>query len=671
MRILPILFLLILFSLILPYPLFANEQEATSSAKLAVSITDVASPSSLLEQATTAAQLTEQTVAQPPSEWIQHANGSYTVNNLIIDRIYTPPFQNRVAIRFTNLPQVSATFTAKQIAEYAYEFTSPMEDGTFRYDLTLPLPEDANENAVVSYSEDGTNFAAVENEKEVDASSRTITVKNLMHFTIFTVTTVSDFNAGVSTDTTITDTGGGDGSVTNTLGAETSDASQTTGTTTESFDNTKWLAQTFTASQSGLLTKVTLSLKRAASTDGNVTVEIRNITTAKPGTTVLATADRQAFDLTTSQADYDFSFATPSALLTGTSYAIVVYRSGSGTITADYTWYRGVAGSGNDQYTNGSRFTSSDSGITWTQQTVANPGTGDLRFTIVRQSYETTGTHTSDVINAGTPSSFTELSWTESLATGTDITFEVRGASTSFVKTDTAPSWVSLGSMDSPVTLMSFLSQSIQYFQWRATLVGTATTSATLKNVSVTYNPIATPTTPSSSSPNVGSPSVPICSDGKPESAPKLTAAIVGVNSVTLSWEEANDPVSYYLIAYGTTPGSLQFGNPNIGSKGTTTFTVSELSGETRYYFRIRAGNGCTPGDYSNELVSTPRGVAISSRQALGFAPGVLGGQQQPSLTVEAELALPAVQPVKTGFLAAIGDFLTRITTFLGRIFGK
>lgn len=176
-----------------------------------------------------------------------------------------------------------------------------------------------------------------------------------------------------------------------------------------------------------------------------------------------------------------------------------------------------------------------------------------------------------------------------------------------------------------------------------------------------------------------GAATAPSCGDGKPGSAPKLTAATAGVNSVTLSWEEANDPVSYYLIAYGTTPGSLQFGNPNIGSKGTATFTVSGLSGGTRYYFRIRAGNGCTPGDYSNELASTPRGVAISSRQALGFAPGVLGKQgekkveavQQPSPTVEAESALPAVQRVKTGFLAAIGGFLTRITTFFGRIFGK
>jgi hypothetical protein len=47
---------------------------------------------------------------------------------------------------------------------------------------------------------------------------------------------------------------------------------------------------------------------------------------------------------------------------------------------------------------------------------------------------------------------------------------------------------------------------------------------------------------------------------------------------------------------------------------------VRGLSGGITYYFKIRAGNGCMPGDFSNELSATTRGGFISS-PAEGFAP--------------------------------------------------
>lgn len=114
------------------------------------------------------------------------------------------------------------------------------------------------------------------------------------------------------------------------------------------------------------------------------------------------------------------------------------------------------------------------------------------------------------------------------------------------------------------------------------------------------------------------------CNDTPPSSAPILTSAIAGVNSVTLFWTQAGDPVSYYLIAYGTSPGVYSFGNPNIGGKGTTSYTVAGLTGGVTYYFVVRAGNGCSPGPFSNELSSTPTGGFITGLPA-GFLPGVLG----------------------------------------------
>ncbi|MFH1827541.1 MAG: fibronectin type III domain-containing protein, partial [bacterium] len=86
-----------------------------------------------------------------------------------------------------------------------------------------------------------------------------------------------------------------------------------------------------------------------------------------------------------------------------------------------------------------------------------------------------------------------------------------------------------------------------------------------------------------------------------------------------------SDPVSYYLVSYGTSAGGQTYGNPNVGGKGTTSYTISGLSGRgATYYFKVRAGNGCEPGDYSNEISASPTGVFIAG-PAAGFAEGVLG----------------------------------------------
>ena len=55
---------------------------------------------------------------------------------------------------------------------------------------------------------------------------------------------------------------------------------------------------------------------------------------------------------------------------------------------------------------------------------------------------------------------------------------------------------------------------------------------------------------------------------------------------------------------------SYIYGNPNIGSQGTTSYTVGSLSSGKKYYFVVKAINGCTPGSFSNE-VSTIAGESV------------------------------------------------------------
>ncbi len=134
-------------------------------------------------------------------------------------------------------------------------------------------------------------------------------------------------------------------------------------------------------------------------------------------------------------------------------------------------------------------------------------------------------------------------------------------------------------------------------------------------------------TSNSTSSTNNSGATTPVCNDTKPASAPiLLSAESTGQNEVTLTWSKASDPATYYLITYGLSPGEQKFGNPNVGDNATTSYTVKGLSSGQTYYFKVRAGNGCMPGDFSNELSATPNGTTLASNPiAQDFLPGVLG----------------------------------------------
>ncbi len=168
------------------------------------------------------------------------------------------------------------------------------------------------------------------------------------------------------------------------------------------------------------------------------------------------------------------------------------------------------------------------------------------------------------------------------------------------------------------------------------------------------------------------------CSDPSAGGAPTLLSAKAsGTNQVELNWSKAADPVTHYVISYGLTPSKPLYGNPNVGGKETTSYTVGSLSGGTTYYFRVRAGNGCNGGAYSNEIAASAGGRTIAG-PAAGFIPGVLGVSIVASPSPSAS---PIISPNPTGEPTSEpsptpagqggnGGFFNRLLNFFRHLFG-
>lgn len=144
-------------------------------------------------------------VPTPAPVWQDLGDKAYeTSDNLEINKEYVAPQNDKVKITFITLPESSGKLTIKEIkltaeqiaqmgalSDTAYDITSTMQDGTFEYDLTLPLPENTDSNDVEVKSaenvEELTSASEVSGPKE-ENSPDTITIKGLNHFTVFVVT---------------------------------------------------------------------------------------------------------------------------------------------------------------------------------------------------------------------------------------------------------------------------------------------------------------------------------------------------------------------------------------------------------------------------------------------------------------------------------------------------
>ena len=97
------------------------------------------------------------------------------------------------------------------------------------------------------------------------------------------------------------------------------------------------------------------------------------------------------------------------------------------------------------------------------------------------------------------------------------------------------------------------------------------------------------------------------CSDVKPDKAPELFQIDATKTSAKLYFTPVNNAISGYTIIYGTERGRDDFGVsfPHGQYEGVIDFTINALNPDTKYYFRVRADNGCRQGWMSDTMSVT------------------------------------------------------------------
>ena len=94
------------------------------------------------------------------------------------------------------------------------------------------------------------------------------------------------------------------------------------------------------------------------------------------------------------------------------------------------------------------------------------------------------------------------------------------------------------------------------------------------------------------------------CLATKPDHAPDLFQIDVRRDSATLYFTPVNNAVTNYTIVYGLERGDERYGAsfPFGIYNGVISYTVNQLAPGTKYYFRVRADNGCRQGYWSDTL---------------------------------------------------------------------
>jgi hypothetical protein len=94
------------------------------------------------------------------------------------------------------------------------------------------------------------------------------------------------------------------------------------------------------------------------------------------------------------------------------------------------------------------------------------------------------------------------------------------------------------------------------------------------------------------------------CTMEKPDSAPDLFQIDVTKTTAKLYFTPVKKNVTHYTIIYGYQRRQNDFGVsfPFGSYTGVVSYSINNLSPNTKYYFRVRADNGCRQGPWSDTM---------------------------------------------------------------------
>ncbi len=143
------------------------------------------------------------------------------------------------------------------------------------------------------------------------------------------------------------------------------------------------------------------------------------------------------------------------------------------------------------------------------------------------------------------------------------------------------------------------------------TILATCNSTDSGNNINWAFNPASCGSSGSGSSTSQSA----TCGMPTPGTTPiNLYSALpTSGTSILLTFSSAADPYTHYALEYGTASGDYAYGALDIGPKGTRQYLVEGLSPNTTYYFRVRAGNGCAAGEWSNEISARTLQSGVSS----------------------------------------------------------
>jgi hypothetical protein len=405
----------------------------------------------------------------------------------------------------------------------------------------------------------------------------------------FTDTTFADFGSASGTNVDVA-TSPGDVKLA-TFGGEAQDqfSNPAALSTTNNLSATTWTGQTFRAGITGNLTKLTVALGLASGTSGTCTVEIRNLNGINPGTTVLATSTLGPVTNVGSAAYYTTTFATPAAVVSGTSYSIVLRLSVGSTVF-------GVRGTtaGGSSLANGQVFTTTTSGTTWTGVAA------DLAFISYVTPpllYQTSGSISAIKDSgavSGASATWSTLSWNAVTPVNTTVKFQAAGSNA------VAGPFTLVGPDGTAATFFTTTGASLAQFNGNRYLQYKAFLSTTDNTVTPALNDVTICETVVDCTP-----SVPAITPTPAQVCPGSTGNTASgpAGATTYSWGIANGTI--------TSASSSQSVTYTAGASGTVTLTLT-----------VTTASGCTATNTADVTIVSSAAPTITPGGPTTFCTG-------------------------------------------------